>query len=150
MRPSTHARMASLVESGSIIGRPSVGEVLAAAFIVAWASQYSTKLKLASIVSFIGCFFAENAHAFTSPVASAFASSSNSLLWWAAGLESLRWSFRICSGDFGPCQLTCAARYPVHTSMASCLLSVSPFTLMMWLAFSFVLMLFWDPFVYLR
>ena len=143
MSPSTQARMASSVDSGNNIGKPSVGEVLAAAFIVAWASQYSTKLKLASIVSLIGCFFAVFAHAFTSSAASAFASSSNYLLWWAVGLVSLRRSFRICSGDFGPCQLTCAARYPVHTSMASCLLSVSPFTLMMWLAFSFVLMLFW-------
>ncbi len=51
MSPSTQARMASSVDSGNNIGKPSVGEVLAAAFIVAWASQYATKLKLASIVS---------------------------------------------------------------------------------------------------
>ena len=56
MSPSTQARMASSVDSGNNIGKPSVGEVLAAAFIVAWASQYSTKLKLAIIVSLNGCF----------------------------------------------------------------------------------------------
>ena len=81
--------MASLADSGNSIGRPSVGEVLAAAFIVAWASQYSTKLKLASTISFNGCFFAECAHAFTSSAASVFASSSNSLIWFADGLVLL-------------------------------------------------------------
>ena len=46
--------MASSVDRGNSIGRPSVGEVLAAAFIVAWASQYSTKLKLAAMIACIG------------------------------------------------------------------------------------------------
>ena len=102
--------MASSVDRGNSIGRPSVGEVLAAAFIVAWASQYSTKLKLASIISFIGCFFAAFAHAFTSFAASACASSSKSLPGWAVVVDEARRLCRICSGDLGPCQLTCAAR----------------------------------------
>ena len=57
MSPKTQARMASSVERGNSIGRPSEGDVLASAFIVACASQYSTKLKLASMIACVGCFF---------------------------------------------------------------------------------------------
>ena len=142
MSPRTQVRMASFSDRGSSIGRPSVGDVFAAAFIVACASQYSTKLKLDSIVCSSGCRTADLVHALTSLIASSCAWSSNSVFWTAAGFVALRRPSKIWAGVCGPCQLTCAARYPVQTFMASCSLSVSPLTLMMLLALSLVLMFF--------